>query len=187
MTYTVHEIQTGTDGELQIDLSGYAKKNEVSTIIDLDGLKKTIGNKLDRTPEHTHSITAIDDLSNQLNDKLSKSRIYSLNELIDTTSTGTLTDLNISNSLKITPSNNTNISLIIEAKEDKIYFNVKNGTQEQSLMYYDTDNSTLYINGIAFDKFVTDTNAVLKNHYDAIKIIAEKLELNETQATESNN
>ena len=54
-------------------------------------------------------------------------------------------------------------------------------------MYYDTDNSTLYINGIAFDKFVTDTNAVLKNHYDAIKIIADKLELNETQATESNN
>ena len=44
-------------------------------------------------------------------------------------------------------------------------------------MYYDTDNSTLYINGIAFDKFVTDTNAVLKNHYDAIKIIAEKLQL----------
>ena len=42
--YTVDQINSNNTGNNQIDLSGYAKKSEVGTIIDLDGLKKTIGN-----------------------------------------------------------------------------------------------------------------------------------------------
>ena len=150
-------------------------------------MKQTIGNKLDKTPEHTHSISAITELNNQLNDKLSKSKTYTLNELISTTSTGTLTDITINDSLKVAPSNNTGPSLIIEAKDNKIYFNTVNGTQEQTLLYYDTATSTVYIKGIAFDQFVTDTNAVLKNHYDAIKIIADKLQLTDTDTNADDN
>ena len=173
MTYTVNEIQNGSAGstvDVQLDLSSYVKKTEVGTIIDLEGLKKTIGNKLDRTPEHTHSISAIDDLTNKLDDKLSKSTKYSLNSIIDTTSSGTLTDLTSNNSLKITR-DNISLRIFIEDKCIKLAY------EDDAFMSYDTTTSTIYVKGIAFDKFVTDTNAVLKNHFDAIKIIAEKLEL----------
>ena len=131
--YTVDQINSNNTGNNQIDLSGYAKKSEVGTIIDLDGLKKTIGNKLDRTPEHRHTISSINELQNQLNDKLSKSSTYSFNELIDPETNGTINELTVKNKLTLG----------------------------------ETDLQT----------FITETNAVIKNHYDAIKIIAEKLQL----------
>ena len=173
MTYTVNEIQNGTAGtnvDLQIDLSSYAKKNEVGTIIDLEGLKKTIGNKIDKTPEHTHSISAIDDLTNKLDDKLSKSTTYSLNTVIDATSSGTLSELTLNNSLKITRDNIT-LKIFIEDGCVKFVYG------DDAFITYDTESSTVYVKGVELNKFITDTNATLKNHYDAIKIIADKLEL----------
>ena len=143
MLYTVDEISSGEAGTVQIDLSAYAKKNEIGTIIDLDGLKKTIGNKLDKTPEHRHSISAITELSNQLDDKLSKSLTYSFGNLIDPNSNGTINELTVTNKLTLG----------------------------------ETDLQT----------FITDTNAVLKNHYDAIKIIAEKLQLIDSDTNPNDN
>ena len=175
--YTVNEIENGTAGGTNVDLSEYALKSEVSTIIDLDGLNNTIdklttaiANKLDKSPEHTHSITAVNDLTNQLDDKLSKSTTYSLNSVIDTTSSGTLNELTLSNSLKINK----------DSKTLKIYIednNINFAYGDTVFMYYDTTASTVFVKGVALDQFITNTNATLQNHYDAINIIAEKLDL----------
>ena len=135
--YTVNEIENGTAGDTNADLSEYALKSEVGTLINLDGLNNTIdkltkaiANKLDKSPEHTHSISAVNDLTNQLDDKLSKSTTYSLNTVIDKTSSGTLTDLTSNNSLKINKDGKT-LKIYIEGNNINFAFG------SDIFMYYD--------------------------------------------------
>ena len=52
-------------------------------------------------------------------------------------------------------------------------------------MKYQKLDDTVWIQGENLTKFIKDTNAVLKNHYDAIKLIAEKVGLTDSGQSET--
>jgi hypothetical protein len=88
MIYTVSEIDNDKVMASKNDLYDYAKKTDVPTIVDYNQLKITVGNKLDRTPQHTHTIANIDDLQTNLDDltlKINniKSDISDINAVLD--------------------------------------------------------------------------------------------------------
>ena len=178
MEYTVSEIENGTAGELIVDLSDYVKRNEVSSIIDLEGLKEKLGNKLDKTPEHRHNISAITELQNILDSKLSATKLYSYKTIIsDIEKIETLENPTITNKLNLrSPDESTTYQ--IYAVDDGLVI-TESSKSIPILKYLKTDDS-VWIQGENLTKFIKDTNAVLKNHYDAIKLIAEKVGLTET-------
>jgi hypothetical protein len=72
MIYTVSEVNNDKVLASKNDLYDYAKKTDVPTITDYNQLKITVGNKLDRSPQHTHTIANITDLQSNLNELTSK-------------------------------------------------------------------------------------------------------------------
>ena len=178
MEYTVSEIENGTAGELIVDLSDYVKRNEVSTIIDLEGLKEKLGNKLDKTPEHRHNISAITELKNELDSKLSAGKMYSYKTIIsDIEKIETLENPTITNKLNLrSPDESTEYS--VYATNDGLV--ITESSKATPILRYQTLDDTVWIQGENLTKFIKNTNAVLKNHYDAIKLIAEKVGLTET-------
>ena len=194
MEYTVSEIENGTAGELIVDLSDYVR-NEVSTIIDLEGLKEKLGNKLDKTPEHRHNISAITELKNELDSKLSANKTYSYKtiisdiEKIETLESPTITNtLNLrapdesteysvyatNDGLVITESSKATPILKYQKLDDTVWI------QGENLTKFIKDTNAVLKQGENLTKFIKDTNAVLKNHYDAIKLIAEKVGLTDS-------
>ena len=178
MEYTVSEIENGTAGELIVDLSDYVKRNEVSTIIDLEGLKEKLGNKLDKTPEHRHNISAITELKNELDSKLSAGKMYSYKTIIsDIEKIETLESPTITNTLNLrAPDESTEYS--VYATNDGLV--ITESSKATPILKYQKLDDTVWIQGENLTKFIKDTNAVLKNHYDAIKLIAEKVGLTDS-------
>ena len=169
MEYTVSEIENGTAGELIVDLSDYVKRNEVSSIIDLEGLKEKLGNKLDKTPEHRQNI---------LDSKLSATKLYSYKTIIsDIEKIETLENPTITNKLNLRSPDETT-TYQIYAVDDGLVI-TESSKSIPILKYLKTDDS-VWIQGENLTKFIKDTNAVLKNHYDAIKLIAEKVGLTDS-------
>ena len=82
MLYTTKQIDEGITDILTLDMEQYAKKNETATKEELNGLTEVVAGKLDSTPMHHHDIQHIDELQNQLSNKLNSDQKYSYNTLI---------------------------------------------------------------------------------------------------------
>ena len=178
MEYTVSEIENGTAGELIVDLSDYVKRNEVSTIIDLEGLKEKLGNKLDKTPEHRHNISAITELKNELDSKLSANKMYSYKTIIsDIEKIETLENPTITNTLNLRAPDETTTYSVYATNDGLV---ITESSKATPILKYQKLDETVWIQGENLTKFIKDTNVVLKNHYDAIKLIAEKVGLTDS-------
>jgi hypothetical protein len=186
MIYTINQINDGKSEAITArDLNNYVKKVDSVDKTDYESLKLTVANKLDKSPEHSHTISAITQLQQQLDDKLSKSTLYSYNSIIsDIDQISHINNLNV-DSLTIgddnfdvrfmTEQNQQNIA----AKYDEIIGYIHEKAEQidniQSL-YYSIQDSIAKIN-----ESITSINTVLENHKEVITQLCTKcgIELSE--------
>ena len=156
---------------IRLDLSNYALKNDTATKIDIDELKTKLADKLDREGSHQHAIIDIKELEQALNQKLDNNRTYSHKVLINDIETIQYLD-----TLK-TPS--------LEIIKDKASSEEAGGYKvsvddtgdllitlnDIVIAFYNKTAGNWIINGINLNEFITETQATLKNHYEAINIL----------------
>ena len=83
--YTVANADSGSSTGTQtvkIDLTNYALKKDTATKEEFEALVNTVANKLDKSPQHHHKISDIDELQTELNAKYDKNSKYSYNVIL---------------------------------------------------------------------------------------------------------
>ena len=184
MMFSIKDTQI--DPNTKIDLSGYATTATTDKLtISIENLNKSVANKLNSNPvDHEHSISQITQLQETLNNKLSipssDATKYSYNALLkDWDSIPYLKNVKIP-TLDIAVDKNTSgyIFNVDSSGDLMITYN------EVVIASYNKASSTWIFNGNDINKFITSTNDVLKNHYDALLIILDKLGLKDSNDTD---
>ena len=184
MMFSIKDTQI--DPNTKIDLSGYATTATTDKLtISIENLNKSVANKLNSNPvDHEHSISQITQLQETLNNKLSipssDATKYSYNALLkDWDSIPYLKNVKIP-TLDIAVDKNTSgyIFNVDSSGDLMITYN------EVVIASYNKASSTWIFNGNDINKFITSTNEVLKNHYDALLIILDKLGLKDSNDTD---
>ena len=184
MMFSIKDTQI--DPNTKIDLSGYATTATTDKLtISIENLNKSVANKLNSNPvDHEHSINQINQLQETLNNKLSipssDDNKYSYNALLkDWDSIPYLKSVKIP-TLDIAVDKNTSgyIFNVDSSGDLMITYN------EVVIASYNKASSTWIFNGNDINKFITSTNDVLKNHYDALIIILDKLGLKDSNDTD---
>jgi methyl-accepting chemotaxis protein len=181
MIYTINQINDGKSEAITArDLNNYVKKVDSVDKTDYESLKLTVANKLDKSPEHSHTISAITQLQQQLDDKLSKSTLYSYNSIIsDIDQISHINNLNV-DSLTIGEAK-TNITDIYENFDNNLHDIQSNVTELQNkfaeLQSSLTDLTTA----------VDNINSVLANHKEVILELCEKCGIEIDASNEKNN
>ena len=173
--FTTGQVMNGIDAsDLMIDLSDYSKKVDTATKIDLNALSDVVANKLDKTPQHKHDISDIKELQNQLDRKYDIGTKYSYNAIL---SDSELINYIVSpkvECLEVTQGKEVDgYKLSVDSNGDLMIYSPSN----LLIASYDVGNGSWILGGTNLKSFITETNAVLKNHYDALCILAEKLGL----------
>ena len=170
---------TKIDKDSKIDLSGYATTTTADKLtISIEDLQKKVANKLDSNPiDHKHTISQIEQLEQNLNNKLSipttEDTKYSYNTLLkDWQNIPYLESVKIPQ-LDIAIDNNTS-GYVFSVDDTGDLLITSNDVLIAS---YNKANNSWNLNG------VTD---VLKNHYDAINILANKMGLKDSDSTDGN-
>ena len=168
---------TQYDENSKIDLSGYATTATTNQMtLSIEDLKQKVANKLNSNPiDHNHSISQIDQLEQQLNNKLSipesEETKYSYKTLLKDWD-----EISYLESVKIPK-----LDIALDKNTSGYVFNV-DGSGDLLISYndiviamYNKAKQTWNFNGI---------NDVLKNHYDALMIILDKLGLKDNDETD---
>ena len=86
MLYTVEQakngIKTGIGGSSSIQIEDLALKEDVPSKEEFEELEKAVGEKLDRSPMHTHDMSQIEQLTNTLSTKLDSNKKYNYSSII---------------------------------------------------------------------------------------------------------
>jgi uncharacterized protein YoxC len=210
MIYTINQINDGKSEAITAkDLNNYVKKIDSVDKTDYESLKLTVANKLDKSPEHNHNISAISQLQQQLDDKLSKSTLYSYNSIIsDIDQISHINNLNV-DSLNI-GNDNFDVRTMIEhldqqltTKYDEIISYIHDQTTQidnVQTLYYEMKDSFAKINesitelrsnceniNAELRSNIDSINAVLENHKEVITKLCEKcgIELDNEQSSNS--
>ena len=174
-TFTTEQVNDGIDhSDLLIDLSDYMKKKDAATKDEIQILTDVLANKLDAKPQHKHDMADIELLQSTFDTKLDKERIKDIN-FITAPRVEKLTirpdSSNDSYSFEI--DNSTGDLVII--LNDSVIGSYSKMNQKWS---FETDTSGVEtkINTIenTLNNYVAKTDAVLKNHYDAILLLCQK-------------
>ena len=155
---------------IRLDLSNYALKNDTATKIDIDELKTKLADKLDREGSHQHAIIDIKELEQALNQKLDNNRTYSHKVLINDIETIQYLDTLKTPSLEIIKD-----AASFEAGGYKVSVDDTGDLlitlNDVVIAFYNKTAGNWIINGINLNEFITETQATLKNHYEAINIL----------------
>ena len=74
--FSIVDSIRGSEGS-QVDLSGYAVKNETPTLIDFNQLRTIVGSKLDSNPvNHEHTVAQVTELQAKLDAKVDASQTH---------------------------------------------------------------------------------------------------------------
>ena len=153
---------------IKIDLTNYALKEDTATKVDLEALKTTVAGKIDKEPQHHHTIAEVDELQAELNAKYDTSKKYSYNVILsDSEKIPFLEDTKIIN-LDITTSKETSGYVMKMDSSSGDFQVLKNNV---AIMSYNSALNHWIISGNDLNNFMTNTNDVLKNHYDALVIL----------------
>ena len=155
---------------IRLDLSNYALKNDTATKIDIDELKTKLADKLDREGSHQHAIIDIKELEQALNQKLDNNRTYSHKVLINDIETIQYLDTLKTPTLEIIKD-----AASFEAGGYKVSVDDTGDLlitlNDIVIAFYNKTAGNWIINGINLNEFITETQATLKNHYEAINIL----------------
>jgi hypothetical protein len=174
-TFTTEQVNDGIDhSDLLIDLSDYMKKKDAATKDEIQILTDVLANKLDAKPQHKHDMADIELLQSTFDTKLDKERIKDIN-FITAPRVEKLTirpdSSNDSYSLQI---ENSTGDLVIMLN-DSVIGSYSKINQKWS---FETDTSGVETKINAFENtlnnYIAKTDAVLKNHYDAILLLCQK-------------
>ena len=174
-TFTTEQVNDGIDHtDLLIDLSDYMKKKDAATKDEIQILTDVLANKLDAKPQHKHDMADIELLQSTFDTKLDKERIKDIN-FITAPRVEKLTirpdSSNDSYSFEI--DNSTGDLVII--LNDSVIGSYSKINQKWS---FETDTSGVEtkINTMenTLNNYIAKTDAVLKNHYDAILVLCQK-------------
>ena len=191
--FTTQQVKDGIGtGDLMLDLSDYMKKKDGATKIELNNLSAVVANKLDATPQHNHHIEDIKQLQSLLDGKYDKGEKYPYNtilsnpEKISYLEAPTVERLNING---YTFYVDTNGDLMITLNDVLIgsYSNVSGKWSFEtditdeiraniSQLRDDTSTIDAKINSVevSMAEYIAKTDAILKNHYDALLLLCEK-------------
>ena len=163
MLYTTKQIDKGVTDVLTLDMTGYAKKDEVVNKDEyqqrIDELTDVVANKLDAAPMHHHDIQHIDQLSTVLSNKLDGDRRYSHRTLISDIET-------IDYVVKLT----TDEVVVNGVTDTNPKMSVKMNTVDDIVVKHGTNTVAKYVNELNMWNIngVTD---VLANHAEAIETL----------------
>ena len=204
--FTTQQVENGFGtADLMIDLSDYMKKKDVEDFVSqekFNDLTEIVANKLDATPQHSHHIDDIKQLQSLLNDKYDKGEKYPFNvilsnpEKISYLEAPKINNLEIinnsdndsnykfyvdeSNGDLIISVNNVAIATYSKASQNWIFAGFSTGSLvdgEMLLNNITTNAENISSVDTKITEYITKTDAVLKNHYDAILAICEKLDM----------
>ena len=169
---------THYDENSKIDLSGYATTSTTDKLtISIADLEKSMANKLNSNPvDHKHTINQITQLEQALDNKLSvpttDDNKYSYNTLLKDWK-----QIPYLEAVKIPK-----LDVAVDESTSGYVFNVdKSGdfliTNSDGIVntFYDKAKGTWFIGETNLNAFISNTNEVLKNHYEALMIILDKL------------
>ena len=170
-------------GNIKIDLSNYALKEDTATKVDLETLSATVANKVDINPPHTHYISQINQLETELNACLKVNKTYAYNSI--------LSNPEEINYLKEPYIPNLHISTAVGEAGYIISINSITGDLEIKynnvvIMSYNKSSGHWIIGGVDIQEFITNTNDILQNHYNAINILATQHSLTDSNTTDGN-
>ena len=177
---------TQIDPNTKIDLSGYATTATTDKLtISIENLNKSVANKLNSNPvDHEHTIAQVEQLQQALNNKLSiptsDTNKYSYNALLkDWDSIPYLKNVKIPV-----------LDIAVDKNTSGYVFNVDSSgdllltLNDVVIAYYNKGTGAWIFNGSDLKAFISNTNAVLKNHYEALLIILDKLNLKDKDETD---
>ena len=185
MMFSIKDTQY--DENSKIDLSGYATTSTTDKLtISIDALEKSMANKLNSNPvDHKHTINQIEQLSQTLANKLAvpstEESKYSYNTLLKDWK-----KIPYLEAVKIPK-----LDIAVDESTSGYVFNVdKSGdliiTTSDGIVvtFYDKAKGTWFIGETNLNAFITNTNEVLKNHYEALMIILDKLGYRDKDTTD---
>ena len=177
---------TQYDENSKIDLSGYATTATTNQMtLSIEDLKQKVANKLNSNPiDHNHSISQIEQLQQKLDNKLSipesEETKYSYKTLLkDWDEISYLKDVKVSMlDIAVDKSTSGYVFSVDGSGDLLITFN------EVVIAYYVKASQKWYFGEIDLSSFVKNTNEVLKNHYEALMIILDKLGYKDKDTTD---
>ena len=177
---------TKYDENSKIDLSGYATTSTTDKLtISIDALEKSMANKLNSNPvDHKHTINQITQLEQALDNKLSvpttDDNKYSYNTLLkDWKQIPYLEAVKIPKLDVSVDANTSGYVFNVDATGDLIITN-----NDVVIASYNKAKAAWILGGTDIKSFITNTNDVLKNHYEALNFILGKLGLEDGDKTD---
>ena len=182
---TTHQVNDGVDaGDFMIDLTDYMKKKDAATKSELNTLTEILANKLDATPQHKHDIADVKDLREELDSKYDTSKQYSYNVILSDSEK--IPYLEAPRVGRIDISCNAGTDGYIFYVDDKsgdlmITLNdvlIGSYSIAAGKWSFETDTTAVEtkIDSVEdiINQYIAKTDAVLKNHYDAILLLCQK-------------
>ena len=182
---TTQQVKDGVDaGDFMIDLSDYMKKKDAATKTDITTLTEILANKLDATPQHKHDIADVKDLREELDSKYDTSKQYSYNVILSDSEK--IPYLEAPRVGRIDISCNAGTDGYIFYVDDKsgdlmITLNdvlIGSYSIAAGKWSFETDTTAVEtkIDSVEdiINQYIAKTDAVLKNHYDAILLLCQK-------------
>ena len=190
--FTTVQVKDGIDtGDYMLDLSEYMKKKDAATKTDLQSLTNIVAGKLDANPQHKHDIADVKDLREELDSKYDTSKKYSYNvilsdvEKIPYLEKPRVSELDISANRDIDGYrfyvDDKSGDLMIVLNEVLIAsYSIAAGKwsfeTDVSGMQSQLDTASTKITSVEtiINEYIAKTDAVLKNHYDALVLLCQK-------------
>ena len=182
---TTHQVNDGVDaGDFMIDLTDYMKKKDAATKSELNTLTEILANKLDATPQHKHDIADVKDLQEELDSKYDTSKKYSYNVILSDSEKIPYLEAPRVGRIDISCNAGTDgyIFYVDPASGDlMITLNdvlIGSYSIAAGKWSFETDTTAVEtkIDSVEdiINQYIAKTDAVLKNHYDAILLLCQK-------------
>ena len=182
---TTHQVKDGVDaGDFMIDLTDYMKKKDAATKSELNTLTEILANKLDATPQHKHDISDVKDLQEELDSKYDTSKKYSYNVILSDTEKIPYLEAPRVGRLDISCNSGRDGYIFYVDDESGDLMITLNDVLIGSYSIaagkwsFETDNSAVETKITSVEdiinQYIAKTDAVLKNHYEAILLLCQK-------------
>ena len=177
---TVQGVKDGNTTGMMIDLTEYLKKKDGATKTELDSLTSVVANKLDATPQHKHDISDVKDLREELDSKYDTSKKYSYNVILSDSEKIPYLEAPRVGRLDISCNSGTDGYIFyVDDKSGDLMITLNDvliGSYSIAAgkWSFETDNSAVESVDAKINEYIAKTDAVLKNHYDALLLLCEK-------------
>ena len=210
--HTVQGVKDGISTGMIIDLSEYLKKVDGVSKDEFESLEITVGGKLDREPMHKHHIEDIRQLQNSLDSKYDKGEKYSYNVILSDSEKIPYLEAPKIKQFEIVQDQNSEDGYqfyVDDASGDLMIVlnDILIGTYTKSTNSWSFGgiNMNMLVDGQLllsqlstrqqeinqlhneYQEYVAKTDAILKNHYDALIMLLQQHDMVDTNPSDGSN